>query len=130
MNLTKNILFINVVVILLLHSFIPHKHHNEMAYEEHYIVHENANGIIDLIGLVLHEGSSENLETIILSKENVMKDIERSYLDFFAITAYLAIKINVKYSGCFIKIRPQELSNNFHIIFSGLRGPPIYDYYS
>lgn len=47
-------------VILLLHSFLPHNHHNEISEEEHLEVHEEASSILDYILLAFHNNPGKN----------------------------------------------------------------------
>ena len=47
-------------VILLLHSFLPHHHHNEISEAEHVEVHEEARTVIDYILLAFHNNPGEN----------------------------------------------------------------------
>lgn len=58
MKLVKYTILISTVGVILLYILIPHKHHGEITFEEHNIVHQKANEIIELISLVLHEGTS------------------------------------------------------------------------
>lgn len=46
--------------ILMLHSFLPHQHHNEIADDRHFIEHDNADSILDYLKLAFHANLGEN----------------------------------------------------------------------
>lgn len=46
--------------ILMLHSFLPHQHHNETADDRHFIEHDNADSILDYLKLAFHANLGEN----------------------------------------------------------------------
>lgn len=48
------------VAILLLHSFLPHSHHDELSEEEHIEVHEEAVTLLDFIRLAFHIDPGKN----------------------------------------------------------------------
>ena len=63
MQYLKKILALNIFLFIILHSIIPHKHHNEMSCEENFNIHSNANDIIDYLSLIFHTTSGTNFET-------------------------------------------------------------------
>lgn len=60
MKMSGKIAMILAGVILLLHSFLPHNHHNEISEEEHLEVHEEASSVIDYILLAFHNNPGKN----------------------------------------------------------------------
>lgn len=49
----------SALLIVLLHSFIPHKHHSEFSFTEHESVHQEASNIIDFLSLAFHVDHGE-----------------------------------------------------------------------
>ena len=126
----RKILLFNVVVVIILHALISHKHHGEMTDEEHNITHNNANGIIDIIGLGFHHGSSNNLDNYIISEQNSLNKLDFNELDFFAGIFSIDFKLFPANESPTATIRPYIIFNVFIINSHGLRGPPCFDSYS
>ena len=125
MNAVKKILFLAVGAFLLLHILIPHNHREEMTAGQHRSAHENADGIIDFIGLALHEGSGHDAQVYTTQQSSFDKKIEldsgeAEYANFPISEASL-FRPFTPIIGCSI--------NNLNLFFCGLRGPPAHDYF-
>ncbi|MFI0430132.1 hypothetical protein [Mariniflexile sp. HMF6888] len=130
MNFLRNILFFNVVVIIVFHALIPHKHHGEMTEEEHNMTHKNATGIIDIIGLAFHQGSSNNLDNYIISEQHSLNKVDFNGLVVFAGIFSIDFKLFPTNERPTTTIRPDIISNTYIINSNGLRAPPSFDSYS
>ncbi|MEP1096306.1 MAG: hypothetical protein ABJG78_14415 [Cyclobacteriaceae bacterium] len=60
MKVVGKILMMVAGVILLMHSFLPHSHHDELSDSEHIEVHEEAETILDFFRLAFHVNQGEN----------------------------------------------------------------------
>jgi len=120
----KNILFSSVLIVILLHTFIPHPHSDEMTIGEHTILHNNSNTLFDIISIAFHE-SDNNLDNFIFSQYDNVKEIDykQSFHQNFI------FENNTSISG---KVTAEKVvkedSNNFDRLFfvkqNRLRGPP------
>lgn len=130
MQIINNILIFKAVGILLLHTLIPHGHHFEMAYEEHIKVHENADDIIDFLGLGFQQDSTNQLENFTPHGQNLLKQID--FIDFNFLTSVLFVKdeSTLRSGGLYFKTQPQNLFNTFLLPSNSLRAPPDSDFYA
>ena len=129
MYLIRNILLINVVAILLLHSLTPHRHHEEMTYVEHKKAHENMDSIIDYLGLAFHQDASSNLENFFLEKTNYFKEFDSKYFNFpINFTSPKVEILYTKIKPLFRKL-PEKSLIKFIVLANGLRAPPNYGFY-
>ncbi|MEP2026225.1 MAG: hypothetical protein ABJH98_03590 [Reichenbachiella sp.] len=60
MKLISKISILVAGAILLLHSVLPHEHHDELNSQQHLIAHETANSLMDLIKLAFHFNPGKN----------------------------------------------------------------------
>lgn len=124
----RSILFIKVILVLLFHSITPHKHHEELTFLEHELDHENANGIIEYLGIAFHQDLSPNFEYFYLeNSSNFNKKDNISFngpvhLSFIEIKI-ISFKLNAQSEMGSINpvIEYIELTN-------GLRAPPRYGF--
>ena len=129
MHQIRNILFINVVVILLLHSLTPHRHYEEMTYVEHEKVHENANSIIDYLGLAFHQDVNLSLEHLTIEKTNYFKEIDFKKINSLINFAISEIEVAHTQRTSHLRTSPEKLLIRFILQANGLRAPPNYDFY-
>ncbi len=52
-----------IIAFIILHTVIPHKHHEEMTINEHITLHKNANNLFDYLSLAFHTDLLKNLES-------------------------------------------------------------------
>lgn len=119
MKLTANIGFFLATILLMLHSVLPHQHHDELSQEEHLAQNEEARTWLDYLKLAFHtdlgDSHLEEFETqnysqlVLFFSWDVITPIchEFRLLDkpLFAETTFLALK-------------------SPHLISHGFRGPP------
>ena len=70
MLLARNILLNITLGIVLLHGLIPHLHHEDMTTIEHDTTHQNANDLVDYLGLAFQHGSEDSSTIFILSEQS------------------------------------------------------------
>jgi len=130
MRIVRNILFLNVVIVILLHAVIPHKHHGEMTFDEHQLTHQNANTVFKIIGLVFQEGASTSLDNYVLAEQIVPNKTDITLTSPFAYstleTMEWPIQIGTKAETVYNVNPPKPLNLQPH----GLRGPPCHDFYA
>lgn len=130
MNVFRKIFFISAVGVLLLHLLIPHKHHQEMTYEEHNGSHENAKGIIGLLGLTFHQGLSSYSDNFTFSEIIILQKTSSlgPHLSLSAFFEHLKFsEINVQS----ISIKETSIiSYDFIALTKKQRGPPSMLFYS
>ncbi|MCB0707380.1 MAG: hypothetical protein KDC34_18815 [Saprospiraceae bacterium] len=61
MHQLKNILLFLAAGIQLLHALVPHRHQETMTAVEHQALHEQADDLIDYIGLAFHQLVSDQV---------------------------------------------------------------------
>ncbi len=129
MDLIKNILLINVVVIIFLHSLVPHMHHMEMTFVDHKKAHENANDILDYLGLVFHEGVNYNLENFVSEESGRFKNFDSRDLNLLVNSCYTKNDILYSHENPFLRTLHQNSLTEFIKLSNGLRAPPNFDFY-
>ena len=125
-KILKYILFRAVLVIITLHTVIPHPHSDELTEEEHFELHKKSNSLIGIIRLAFHESNDESLDNLIFTQYESIKKIDSKHkypkvstLDnTTSIVGKIAAKKIVKWN-----------TNNFNrllfVKLNGLRGPPL-----
>lgn len=118
------IMFLEAVMVILLHTFIPHVHHGEMTFESNLKAHAKAHTIFEILGLKFHKHLSGDLTNYTLSQSSSLKKISfndgalcYSSTDLFKIQ-FDKLYFNTK------TFRYITFSDDFHLESSGLRGPP------
>jgi len=123
-------MFIQVVVMVLLHSVMPHKHQVEMTYEEHSIAHKTAADYIDYIALAFHQGTANDLENYLITKKETQQ--ETQVLDFhsFGIPIFNINTSFITTETRSLNNQSNHRKNSFRLLPYGLRAPPKFDYYT
>lgn len=123
----RNILFDSVLVLILLHTIIPHPHSDKLTEEKHLELHQNSNSLIGFIRLAFHESDDENLDNLIFVQfESVKKtDSKHTYpkVSIFDNTTSTVGKITTE------KILKSNTNNFDRLLFVKLnrvRGPPLF----
>ena len=78
-KILKYILFRTVLVIITLHTIIPHPHSDELTEEEHFELHEKSNSLIGIIRLAFHESDDESLDNLIYTQYESVKKIDSKH---------------------------------------------------
>lgn len=121
----KNILFRTVLVVLLLHIFIPHPHAEVLNKEAHARLHHNNNSILGLLEIVFHESNDEDLDNLtVVSSKFQKKSGNTLYLPFFGVNSKNSTS-DENFNSEKITINSNEsLYCTFVPNANGLRGPP------
>ncbi|WP_457618800.1 hypothetical protein [Lutibacter sp.] len=122
MGLIKQILFKSVLVVILLHALIPHRHYDEMSEKEHFALHQNNDNIIDLVKIFFHENNDESLDNLLFAQFNIQKTtqsktpiLNEEFEGYINVENKLIQKNTSPYGVCYITI---------FVDVNGLRGPP------
>ncbi|MCF6213820.1 MAG: hypothetical protein L3J45_07335 [Flavobacteriaceae bacterium] len=124
-EIIKKILFKSVLIIILLHALIPHKHSDEMSKEEHFEFHQDNVGFINILKIFFHESDDENLDNLYFVQYNLDKPQQnKSTLNFVTVEDNTSFKRD-KPS---IPLRDDKgaLLKNFIIEINRQRGPPTF----
>jgi hypothetical protein len=122
----RDIIFGIVLVIIMLHTVIPHPHSGELTKEEHFELHKKSNSLFGIIRLIFHESDDDNLDNLMIAKYESFKKLylNQNYptaLIFKNITSPLE-KIETKKT---IKSNTFNFNKLLFVKPNGLRGPPI-----
>ncbi len=125
-EILKYILFRTVLIIVTLHTIIPHPHSDELTEEKHFELHENSKSLIGFISLAFHESDDESLDNLIFAQYESVKKIDSKHkypeASIFDNTTSIGGKITAK------KITKWNTNNFNRLLFvklNGLRGPPL-----
>lgn len=122
-NIIKKSMFNTVLILILLHSFIPHRHADEMSKSEHSVFHQNSDSFIDFFENIFHENDDSNLDNLIFlqSEQNNFQ-----FNHYFLIFNYYFENYNLTekqlITSVFFKTKP--FKNNYLLKSITLRGPP------
>jgi len=120
----QSVLFKCVVVIVLLHTCIPHRHREEMSEKAHIKLHQNNDNLIGILKIVFHEGYDEYLDNLFFAKNNY--DVSPQYFSnqYPDKNGSPAIKNCIKGVQLYRKSDNCIDSNIFIVKLNGLRAPP------
>ncbi len=111
--------------VIVLHSVLPHSHASDISAEEHVLVHEETDGVLGLIQLLLHD--HEQLAETFVTREAVVE---------FALPAFVAlVPLVMLYADIILLddvaqelpllIDEMRLAQLGHVNAWGVRPPPI-----
>jgi len=126
-EIIKKLLFKSVVVILLLHACIPHKHRGEMTETAHIKLHQDNDSLIDVLKIVFHEGDDEHLDNLFFANNNFDTSAQH-----FSKKPHRKVTQDVENGEDSIQL--SRISSNctylniFIVKLNGLRAPPIIRY--
>lgn len=123
----RNILFDSVLVLILLHTIIPHPHSYKLTEEKHLELHQNSNSLIGFIRLAFHESDDESLDNLIFAQYESVKKTDSKH-------TCPKVSIFDNKTSTVGKIKTEKIlkcnSNNFYRLFfvelNRLRGPPLF----
>lgn len=78
-KILKYIFFRTILVIITLHTIIPHPHSDELTEEKHFELHKDSNSLIGFIRLTFHESDDENLDNLIFAEYESVKKIDSKH---------------------------------------------------
>jgi hypothetical protein len=120
----RNILFNTALAVILLHTFIPHPHFEDMVEKEHVKLHNNSNSLYGIIRLVFHESNDENLDSLVFAQYNTDKKIQINWQFLVIDSTDFNLLENVN------KTVYKSLKSTFHKLFivklNYVRGPPSF----
>lgn len=121
----KNILFRTVLVVLLLHIFIPHPHAEVLNKETHARLHHNTNSILGLLEIFFHESHDEDLDNLtVVPSEFHKKSGNTFYLSYLTVNS-TSFNLVENFSTEKITINSNKsLYCTFVLNAIELRGPP------
>ena len=122
----KKILFNSVLAVILLHTFIPHPHSDEMTEKQHSALHENSDTLFGIITIAFHESNDKDLDNLIVAQyDRVTKNIIKHQYSPIATPYGNFSIIENKIVG---KILPNYIFNPHNLFIVSLnevRGPPL-----
>lgn len=122
----KYILFRAALVIITLHTIIPHPHADKLTKEKHLELHKESNSFIGLIRLVFHESDDESLDNLIFAKYEGVNKIDNKYkypkVSMFNNTHSV---IEKKETENKIKCNTNNFDRLLFVKLNRLRGPPL-----
>jgi len=126
-KLLNYILFRTVLIIITLHTIIPHPHSEELTREKHFELHKESTSLLGIIRLVFHENDDDTLDHLIFAEyEGVNKiDFKQTYYPKSALFNSSSLLVE---NTAIEKITPWKTNNFEKLLFvtlNGLRGPPL-----
>ncbi|VAV84537.1 hypothetical protein MNBD_BACTEROID02-1609 [hydrothermal vent metagenome] len=125
-KILRRILFNTVLVVILLHTFIPHPHSDEMTKKEHIKLHNTSNSLYSILKNAFHESNDESLDNLIVAQYHIANKTKHTYpYPTIAIKDFYPLG-NVK---TIVRKRVIRSIDNFNKLFivklNGERGPPF-----
>jgi len=111
--------------VIVLHSVLPHSHASELSAEEHVLVHEETEGVLGLIQLLLHD--YEQLAENFVTREAA---VEFSLPTFMALVPFVALfaqllQLDEAAKELPVPIDDMRLAQLGHVNAWGVRPPPV-----
>ena len=125
-KILKYILFRTVLVIISLHTIIPHPHSDELTEEEHLELHQKSNSLIGIIRLIFHESNDESLDNLIFAEYDYLSKIHNKP-KYTNVSNFNSRQCSIVKNEM-VKIINQNNSNLDKLLFvkqNRLRGPPM-----
>ena len=121
----RHIMMYTAGAVIVLHSVLPHRHSSELSAQEHAVIHEEAEGVLGLIQLLLHD--YEQLAETFVTREAAEE---------FALPAFIAlVPLVVLYADILLlddlaqelplPIDDMRLAQLGHVHAWGVRPPPV-----
>ncbi len=124
-KLFEKILFNSVLVVIVLHTFIPHPHSDKMTEKEHIAFHENSNTLFDTISIAFHESNDANLDNLIISQYDIVKTNKITYQYTSIALLHSTFSVIEKKTVKQIAQSNTNCPNKLFIVkLNGERGPP------
>ena len=125
-KILKYILFKTVLIIIALHSVIPHPHSDELTEEKHFELHKKSNSLFGFIRLTFHDNDDESLDNLIyIQYESVKKiDSKHKYPKLSLFNNIQSI-VEKRESEKIVKSNTNNFNKLLFVKLNGLRGPPI-----
>jgi len=125
-NILKHILFRTVLVIITLHTLIPHPHSEDLTEEKHFKLHKESNSLIGIITLAFHESDDDNLDNLIFVQyESIKKVVNTCKYPTVSILnkkQYIVLNRETKKT---VTCNVNNFERALFVKLNGLRGPPL-----
>lgn len=126
----RYIMFLEAVIVILLHALIPHVHHGEITFEAHVKAHAKAHTIFEILELKFHKHLSVDLTNYTLAQSVALKKVPiNKGVPSYSFTNQYSTQVLKLYFHTWT-FRYIALSKELHLESSGLRGPPADNYIS
>lgn len=122
----KYILLYPVLILIVLHTFIPHAFSNALTADNHLNIHKDNKNILGLFDLIFHEKHDKNLHDLNTrpSKYKIVSIEVNHQVLLICVQVVSNSHINLPYCSTFSD--PPELKNELLIAHrNGKRGPPF-----
>lgn len=124
-RLLRQVMMYMAGAVIVLHTVLPHRHASELTAEEHAVVHEETEGVLGLLQLLLHD--YEQLAETFVTREAVVE---------FALPAFVALVPLVTLFADFVllddvaqklpfPVDDMRLAQLGHVHAWGVRPPPV-----
>ena len=126
-KILKYILFRIVLVIITLHTIIPHPHSDELTEEKHFELHNESNSLIGFIRLTFHESNDENLDNLIFAEYESDKKLDsKCKYPKVSIFNNRQSLVGKRETGKIVKRNTHNFNRLLFVKLNGLRGPPSF----
>lgn len=111
--------------VIVLHSVLPHSHASELSAEEHVLVHEEAEGVLGLIQLLLHD--YEQLAESFVTRDTTVEFAIPEFVALLPLAALFTdlIPLNDEVHKLPLPIDDVRLAQLGHVNAWGVRPPPV-----
>ena len=125
-KILKYLLFRTILVIITLHTVVPHPHSNVLTQEKHFELHKNSNSLFGIIRLTFHESDHESLDNLIYTQyESVKKVNIKHQYPKVSLSNNIQLIVEEKETENIIKSNTYNFNKLLFVKLNGLRGPPI-----
>lgn len=120
----KYILFRTALVIIVLHTFIPHPNSNKLTDEKHSEIHQKSSCLIGIIRLAFHENNDESLDNLVSVQLKKSSTFNYKHPKLYSSLIKRQFTIKEKHLKKKSNYTPLHFEALFLIKQIGLRGPP------
>jgi hypothetical protein len=122
LKIVHNLLLNAALVLIVLHTFIPHPHSEGMVNEEHIHLHNKSHSFYGILKLIFHENNDESLDSLLFAEYNsILKEKQNIQFLYVFSNHFRFIKIEKQQTHKNINV----VNNHFYIVTTnGVRGPP------
>lgn len=111
--------------VIVLHSVLPHRHASELSNQEHVLVHEETEGVLGLIQLLLHD--YEQLAETFVTRDSAVEFALPTLIALVPMVALLAdlIPLGDAAEELPFPLDDVRLARLGHVSAWGVRPPPV-----
>ncbi len=125
-KIVKYILFRTVLVIITLHTVIPHPHSDKLTEEKHLELHKKSTSLFGIIRLAFHESDDESLDSLIYTQYESVKKVDSKHT-YPKVSLFNNIQsiVEKRETEKIVKSSTNNFNRLLFVKLNGLRGPPI-----